>query len=208
MTNINLNSLYLIGAGGHGKVVLEIAEALGIKPRGLIDAKPALQSLFEYPVYPLVSKVPDWPHASFVISIGHNATRKRLAEEHKVTYTTLVHPACQLTSRLQMGAGTVAMAGVCVNSSTAIGRHVILNTLCAVDHDCEIGDYAHISPRAALGGHVHVGEGTHVGIGASVLPGIRIGKWCTIGAGAVIIRDVPDGATVVGVPGKVVSQVK
>lgn len=204
MTRDNLNCLYLFGAGGHGKVILEIAEALGVKPKGFIDANPALQSLFGYPIYHRPEAVPDGPQAAFAISIGSNSIRKHIADTNPLHYTSLVHPSAQLSQRLQMGEGAVVMAGVCVNSSTVIGRHVILNTLCSVDHDCVIGDYAHISPRAALGGNVHVGEGTQVGIGASVLPGIRIGKWCTIGAGAAIIRDVPDGVTVVGVPGRIV----
>lgn len=55
-----------------------------------------------------------------------------------------------------------------------------------------------------MAGHVEVGEGSHIGIGVSIIQGIKIGKWCTIGAGAVIIKDVPDGATVVGNPGKII----
>lgn len=58
--------------------------------------------------------------------------------------------------------------------------------------------------KCALAGNVIVGEGTHLGIGACVIQGIRIGKWCTIGAGTVIIKDIPDGATVVGNPGKII----
>lgn len=67
-----------------------------------------------------------------------------------------------------------------------------------------ISDYVHISPNVSLAGNVEVGEGTHIGIGASIIQGIKIVKWCTIGAGAVIIKDVPDCATVVGNPGKII----
>ena len=62
-----------------------------------------------------------------------------------------------------------------------------------------------ISPNVSLAGEVSVGEGTHIGIGANVIPGIKIGKWATIGAGAVILKDVVDGATVVGNPGRVIN---
>jgi len=55
-----------------------------------------------------------------------------------------------------------------------------------------------------LAGHVEVGEGSHIGIGVSIIQGIKIGKWCTIGAGAVIIKDVTDGATIVGNPRKII----
>lgn len=204
MTHSEQRALYLIGAGGHGKVILEIAESANRPVAGFIDAHSGLKTLFGYSVYHSLSEAFPSPEAQYVISIGKNALRKKIAEEHPLAFDFLVHPSAQITRRGQIGEGSVVMAGVCVNSSTAIGRHAILNTLCSVDHDCVIGDFAHISPRAALGGGVQVGEGTHVGIGVSVLPGIRIGKWCTIGAGAVIIRDVPDGATVVGVPGRVI----
>jgi acetyltransferase-like isoleucine patch superfamily enzyme len=82
------------------------------------------------------------------------------------------------------------MSGVSINSAVSIGKHCIINTNSSIDHDCVIEDFVHISPNAALGG--------------SVIQGIRIGKWCTIGAGAAIIRDIPDGATVVGNPGKII----
>ena len=70
----------------------------------------------------------------------------------------------------------------------------------SVDHDCHIGDFAHISPGAHLAGAVTVGRSAHVGMGASVMPGVTIGEESVVGAGAVVIRDVPAGVTVVGVP--------
>ena len=79
------------------------------------------------------------------------------------------------------------------------------NSGAIVEHECIVGDFAHIAPGAVLSGNVHVGEGTLVGVGARVIPGIRIGAWATVGAGAVVIEDVPDGATVVGVPACVIS---
>ncbi len=96
------------------------------------------------------------------------------------------------------------MAGVSVNVHTKIGNHCIINTNASIDHDCVLEDFVHVSPNAALAGDVRVGEGTHIGIRACVIQGLRIGKWCVVGAGAVIIRDVPDHATVVGNPGRVV----
>jgi acetyltransferase EpsM len=73
-----------------------------------------------------------------------------------------------------------------------------------VDHDCVVGDYTHVSPNATLCGDVHLGEGTHFGAGATAIQGVRIGKWCTIGAGAVVISDIPDYATAVGCPARVI----
>ena len=94
--------------------------------------------------------------------------------------------------------------GTTIQAQTQIGQQVILNTGAQVDHDCVIGDYAHIAPGAVLCGRVQVGEGTLIGAAATVIPGIQIGKWAIIGAGAVVTKDVPDFSVVVGVPSRVV----
>lgn len=200
-----MRNLYLYGASGHAKVILEIAELCDIRVAGLIDANPAIKSLLDYPV---TTSLPDGSGTStYMISIGDNAIRKRIAETGdmgNVHFTILAHPQSTVSSRAQIGEGTVVMAGATLNSEVQIGRHCIINTNASVDHDCVIDNFVHISPNAALAGNVHVGEGTHIGIGASVIQGVRIGRWATIGAGAVIIRDVPDGATVVGNPGRII----
>jgi sugar O-acyltransferase (sialic acid O-acetyltransferase NeuD family) len=194
--------IYLYGASGHGKVVIEIAELTNKSIAGLVDTDPAIKNLFEYPVS---SEPPADIDAHFVISVGDNSIRKKIALELKGRMIeTLVHPRSNLSQRANLGEGTVVMAGVTVNSYAYIGKHCILNTNASIDHDCHIEDFVHISPNVALAGNVTIGEGTHIGIGACVIQGINIGKWCTIGAGAVIIQDVPDGVTVVGNPGKII----
>lgn len=87
-------------------------------------------------------------------------------------------------------------------SYAQIDRHYIINIRPSVDYDCEIVDYVHVAHHAILLGGVKVGEGSWIGAGAVVKQYITIGKNCMIGAGAVVLRDVPDGATVVGVPGR------
>ena len=198
------SSIVLIGAGEHGKVVAEILEALQATILGFYDDDPAKQKVWDYPVRHRIDAFGPLDNIGFVISLGNNAIRKKLDAAYKLNYATAVHPMAFVSKRSKVGEGTVAMAGVCVNTGTVIGRHCILNTSCAIDHDCLLEDFVHISPGVALAGKVQVGEGTHIGIGASVIPGIRIGKGCIIGAGAAVIRDVPDGTTVVGVPGRAI----
>ena len=199
--------IYLYGASGHAKVIIEIAELLSLPIGGLIDKNPQINELLGYPVSINETEI-NISENSFIISIGSNEIRKKIAQKLDVNFTSLIHPQSHISKRTSIGKGTVVMAGVSVNSSTQIGKHVILNTNSSVDHDCIIENFVHISPNAALAGSVQVGEGSHIGIGASVIQGINIGKWCTIGAGAVILKDIPDFATVVGNPGRIIKYAK
>ena len=197
--------IYLYGASGHGKVVIEIAEILDLPIAGLVDANPAICKLLGYPVS---TELPVGENARFVISIGNNRARKKIATELKaIQFETLIHPNSNVSRRASIGKGTVLMAGVTINAETAIGIHCIINTNASVDHDCIIGDSVHISPNAALAGNVTVGEGTHIGIGACIIQDVTIGKWCTIGAGTVVLGDIPEGTTVVGNPGRIIKQI-
>jgi len=193
--------MYLFGASGHGKVIAEIAELLKFEIHGFIDENTNINDLLGYDVIP---KIPENAKEIF-ISIGNNTIRKRISEkDEKYIYPTLIHPSSNISKRTKLGKGTAVMAGVSINACTYIGNHCIINTNASIDHDCIVENFVHISPNAALAGNVTVGEGTHIGIGASIIQGVKIGKWSTIGAGAVIIKDVPDGATVVGNPGRII----
>ena len=81
-----------------------------------------------------------------------------------------------------------------------LGAHVIVNTGATIDHDCAIGDFAHVAPGVHLSGGATIGEGVLLGIGCCVKPGASVGAWATVGAGAAVVRDVPEGAVALGVP--------
>lgn len=193
--------MFLYGASGHGKVIAEIVEDLGLTVEGFIDQNIGKKNVLGYPI---ISSSAKGINGEAVISMGANDIRKKIVEDNPhLKYIKLVSPKSQVSWRAFIEEGTVIMQGVVVNNEVKIGKHCIINTNASVDHDCVLEDYVHVSPNVGLAGNVKVGEGTHIGIGANVIQGVRIGKWCTIGAGAVIIRDVPDGATVVGNPGRI-----
>ena len=190
--------MILYGASGHAKVIIDILEANGQKIDFIVDDNPSLTELLSYEVRRNTGE-----YDEAIISIGSCEIRKKVVESLKVNkYLTLVHPSAVVSPRATIDEGTVVMQGAIVQSSASIGKHCIVNTGASVDHDCEIGDFVHVAPHATVLGGVKVGEGSWIGAGAVVKQYINVGKNCMIGAGAVVLHDVPDGATVVGVPGK------
>lgn len=198
----------LYGASGHGSVILDILEQEGKDILFFIDDNPNLTIFDQLRVRPSAEALADVSEgtvaADYIISIGNNIIRKKIAEETLFTRTfgKGIHPRAIISPKATIGDGTVVVAGAVINAKTTIGKHVIINTHASVDHDCVLQDYVHIAPNATLCGNVTVGEGAHVGAGATVKQGIRIGAWAVIGAGAVVVRDVPDGATVMGNPAR------
>lgn len=199
--------LILYGAGGHAKVVANMIEELGGEVTALIDNN-MLHRVFlgKYSVYSSLNEFEILSSDKFIVSIGNNESRKRIAEfDLRAKNFDIIKAKTAIVSNYAVVLnGTVVMPGATVNVDVKIGKHCIINTNASIDHDCVLGDFVHISPNVALAGNVIVGEGTHIGIGACVIQGIKIGRWATIGAGTVVIKDVPDGATVVGNPGRVI----
>ncbi len=195
------NKFCIYGASGHAKVIIEMLENTGVDIQGLYDDDPVKKLLLDY----RVTNEKSFLHSEgieWIIGIGINAIRKKIAENNLLNYGVLIDKTAYVSKRAVIGEGSVIMPGVSINSSSNIGRHAIINTNASIDHDCILNDYVHVSPNATLCGGVVVGEGTHIGAGAIIIPGITIGKWCIIGAGSVIIMDIPDNLKVVGNPGR------
>lgn len=191
--------MYLYGASGHAKVIIDILNDSGIPVNGLIDDNESLESLMGYPVVHGLTDL-----SPVIVSIGNNPIRKKVVGKLTGTFGKAIHPTAILSPHATVGEGSVVMQGAIVQSGTTIGNHCIINTGASVDHECVIEDFVHVSPHACLCGGVTVGEGTHIGAGATVIPGIKIGRWSVIGAGSVVIRDVPDGVTVAGNPARLI----
>ena len=195
--------MYLIGASGHAKVVMDCLIDAGVTLQGLFDQNPEIKNLKGYAVNGDYSS--SHQEEPLIIAIGANSIRQRIANQlQERVFGRAFHPSALIASDVTTGDGTVVFHSAVIQSAAKIGKHVIINTSASVDHDCLVGDFAHIGPQVALCGLVTVGEGTLIGAGAVVIPGIKIGKWCVIGAGSVVFRDVPDYGMVVGNPARLI----
>jgi sugar O-acyltransferase (sialic acid O-acetyltransferase NeuD family) len=192
----------LIGGGGHALVV---ADALADGPAitGFYDDNPHAPARTKLGLERLgpIAAAQERPGVYMHLALGNLPLRRDiLARLGEVRTFTIRHHSAVVSARAIVGRGAFIGPRAVVHTCAAVGDHAIINTGAIVEHECEIDGNVHIAPGAVLGGNVRVGTGTLVGIGARVIPGVRIGAGCVIGAGAVVIRDVPDGARVVGVP--------
>lgn len=202
--------IFVFGASGHGKVVIDIIEKQGIHEVAfLIDDNLDLKgkSFFGYPVIggrEDLLAISERPICG-IVTIGNNQIRSTVAswlEDNSFHLISAVHPSACFGRGASVGAGSVVMASAVVNSDTCIGRNVIVNTRASIDHDCAIGDNVHLAPGSTLCGSVSVGSNSFVCSGATVIPNLIIGKNVTIAAGATVVKNVPDNVTVAGVPAR------
>ncbi|HEX4785464.1 MAG TPA: acetyltransferase [Candidatus Sulfotelmatobacter sp.] len=212
-----MQKLIIWGAGGHGKVVLDIARAMTLFAEvAFVDdacASPG-QSFCDCDLLPSAEgfralKVRGYNH--FVVAIGDNRVRQRCylhAIEQSLEAATLIHPSAVVSGSVRIERGTVVMPRVVINPDTVIGYNCILNTGAIVEHDCRIGDHVHLAPGVTLGGNVQVEAHCFLGIGTIVLPGATVGAEAIVGAGGVVLDSAPPGTTSVGVPAKVLSKSK
>lgn len=201
-----MDNLIIIGAGGHGKVLCDIAEKSGkYKSIAFLDDVAEGSRLG----YPIVGKSCDAEKfisdSVFIVAIGSTPARARIMNTLSALgarFATLVHPATIIGKEVSIGEGTAIMAGVVINSSAKIGRGCIINTHSVVEHDCEIGDLAHVSVGVCIAGESKIGARTWVGAGATVSNCLSVCSDCMIGAGAVVVSDITEAGTYIGVPAK------
>lgn len=194
----------MLGSGGHAKVVVATARAMGYTEIAVYDDDPARldSEVLGVRIVGQTASVLGDPGALAVLAIGDNRTRLRLAASARCRFAVIVHPRSVVEETVVLGAGTVVFAGATIQPDTRIGAHGIVNTAASIDHDCSLGDAVHVAPGVHLAGTVTLGDGAFLGVGAVVTPNRRVGAWSVVGAGAVVVRDVPDNSVTYGVPAR------
>lgn len=205
------SGVVIYGAGGHGRVVLDILLGDGIGVSGFLDddTEKAGQEIRGFKVLGDWSYLKDADSVRVVLGIGNNIVREKIfrrAKDMRIEVLSAVHTKAVVSGDVRMGEGVVIMPGAVISPGAVLEDGVVVNTGATVDHDCYLGRFCQIWPGAHVAGTVRVGEFSYVGTGASVVPNINIGKHVMVGAGAVIISDVPDNVTIVGNPGRIVKK--
>jgi UDP-N-acetylbacillosamine N-acetyltransferase len=210
---IEETELYIYGASGHGKVVADVALACGLHVQGFIDDAQSSRGrkvlgLPELGGIDWLTSRAQQSKLSVALGIGDNNARQFVAERCRgldIPLITLIHPSSIISSSATVGAGTVVMPLVVVNADAVVGAGVILNTGAIVEHDCQVADYAHLSPNSVMGGASSLGENSWLGMGAAIIQGVSVGAGSVVGAGGVVIHDLPDNVVAVGIPARIMS---
>lgn len=189
--------LAIIGAGGHGKVVGEIALLNQYENIHFFDDKINEIKNFPFTIIGNLLQLKDnlKDYDDFFVAIGDNEARYKMIlwlREVEVNIVSLTHPKSTISKLSSIGIGTCVMANAAVNPGTHIKEGVIINTSSSIDHDCVIEDYSHISPNCSLSGNVSIGKFTHLGTGTSVHPGIHIGNNVKTGVGSKVYQNIFD----------------
>jgi UDP-N-acetylbacillosamine N-acetyltransferase len=197
-----VTALVLLGAGGHARSVADVADRAGSTVVTVVDPNGAPG----WDLTVVASPAQSSPTAGYLVCIGDNHARERATrelEELGRPLATLVATSATVASAVgAVGVGSQVLEHAHVGPGATLGRGVIVNTRATVEHDCAVGDFAHIAPAATLLGGVTVGRCTLVGAGATILPGVQVGPEAVIAAGAVVVRDVAARQVVRGVPGR------
>ena len=203
------DKIIIFGAGGHGKVALDILIESGANILGFLDDDRSKigQKIRGVKILGNFSDLDKKIPIKLVLGIGNNVARFKIFKRAKamgISLISAVHPKTIISKDVKIGQGVVIMPGAVINAGVIIEDGVVVNTGATVDHDCCLEKFCQIWPGAHLAGSVRVGEFSYVGMGASIIQNINVGKKSIIGAGAVVISNVPDKATIVGNSGRII----
>lgn len=200
------DKLIIIGASGHGKVIVDIAIKMNKWQSIAFLDDEFVNTAMDIPIIGKTNEAITYKdEADFFVAIGNNVIREMIQErliEQGLNVVRLIHPSAVISRDVEIGIGTVIMAGVIINVSTRIGKGCIINTSSSLDHDNNIGNYVHISPGVRVAGTVRVCNGTWLGVGSVISNNVHICRDCTIGAGAVVLKNITKPGKYVGIPAK------
>lgn len=208
----NGEHLFLVGCGGHGRVVLDAALASGLDVTGIVDSGLKIgEQVFGVPVLggDEILAAPSMDGARWLNGIGANPDLRRRREIFETMSPRFVsqrvqHPSVVAGRMAAMGDGVQLMAGVVLQNGTSLGDNSVVNTGARLDHDCNIGRNCFVAPGATLCGDVTLADRVFIGAAAVILPGVKIGQDAVVGAGSVVTADVPTRAVVVGNPATII----
>ncbi len=206
-----MKTLIIIGAGGHGRVVADCAEATNKYQKivFLDDCYPQRSKNLHWDIIGSVSSFKQYAHEQnitntyFIVALGNNQLRAQILNKlnaEKLNIASIIHPTAIISSHSYIKKGVVVFANAVINIGSTINVGTIVNTASTIDHDCNIGECVHISPGVHIAGGVTIEKNSWVGIGASIIECITLKENTQIAAGSVVIESTKENSLYAGVP--------
>ena len=164
--------LLLVGAGGFGRVVSELAAMQydcafvddGIAPGTEICGITVVGRTADLPrLFPT--------YRQLVVTIGNNATRERLyrtAAEIGYAFPSLLHPSAYVSPYVKLGEGCVLLQHAIVQNGASVGSGVLLNPGVEIHHDSFVDDFALIYTNSVVRTYARVGKRVRIGSNVTV----------------------------------------
>lgn len=206
-----MKKLLIIGAGGFGREVQWLVERINQKEKtwdliGYIDDSVRKGTIINgLPVLGNLDYLLDVEDKIAVTcAIGSSVVRRkvinRLKSKSQIEFPTLIDPNVLTSDTDLLGQGVIICAGSILTVNIEIEDFVIINLNCTIGHDAKLSTFATLYPSVNISGNVVIGEETELGTGAQLVQKVSVSNNCIIGAGAVVVKDIVEPGTYVGVP--------
>jgi sugar O-acyltransferase (sialic acid O-acetyltransferase NeuD family) len=213
-----MRQLFIIGAGGFGREVLEWALAMPAAGRdwevaGFLDSRSNILDGVSLPVGIVGSPMDHVVRGEhrYVCALGDPRQRmeySRQIRQRGGQFVSVVHPSVIVGRNCRIGQGCILCPHVILTADVTLGDLVVVNCYSIAGHDVTIGEGTTISPHCSITGYAQLGMGVFLGTHASILPKAVVHDFAVVGAGSVVLRRVPANTTVIGVPARTVCTAK
>lgn len=161
--------LIILGSGGYGRTVYDIAEQLGYSITVLDDVDE------EHPLASFAQYIDD--ATEFIPAFGNNAFRLQWIERIEEVggkLATLIHPIAYVSPKAQISDGCVILPGAIVNTGSRVGKGCIINLGATIDHDVIIEDGVHLCVRCIVKGENRISRCEKIEAGEIVERATRV----------------------------------
>jgi len=197
------DALHLAGSGAFALEVAEWARDGGWSVAALIELVDLSRVGTAVGGVPVIAPSPTPPGALAVVAMGGPRQQRWMPlGEGGWGAGTIVHPAAHVSPTASLGEGCVVAPGAVIGAETVIDAHTLISRGALIGHHCRVGRFVSLMPGVNVGGHTTIGERTTVGMGAVIVNGTAIGADATVAAAALVLRDIPDGTRVQGLPAR------